>query len=274
MGDTEESAEALNLQLDHTYIRATDNESTHHLHVLTGAIGPDYGGLKRRFASLDDQREPASIVREHLNQSGYKPHTALTALTDGAEGLRNIARAAYSEGPLVVILDWFHLAMRLRTLEEIAQGLRARVRTHAEAKVKIADALEHLHWRLRHGKLDTLAECYEQVKGAIGAFRRYAKGRSMSKAPRALLTRLHELKSYINNNAGTLVNYHRRQQAGLCVSSCGAQSTIDYQINHRMNKRQQMRWSRRGGTCFCRSGRRCSTANSMRWFDPYPYRER
>ena len=65
----------------------------------------------------------------------------------------------------------------------------------------------------------------------------------MSKAPRALLAGLHELKSCINNNAGTLVNYPRRQQAGLCVSSCGEESTVNYLINHRMNKRQQIRWS-------------------------------
>jgi hypothetical protein len=30
------------------------------------------------------------------------------------------------------------------------------------------------------------------------------------------------------------------------VSSCGAESTVNCLINHRMNKRQQMRWSRRG----------------------------
>jgi len=33
----------------------------------------------------------------------------------------------------------------------------------------------------------------------------------------------------------------------LCrVSSCGVESTVNFLINHRMNKRQQMRWSRRG----------------------------
>ncbi len=245
VGNAEQPASALTVQLDHTYIRAAESESTRHLQVLAGEIEPDEGGLKRRFASLDEHREPASIVREHLNQSGYTTNTALTALTDGDEGLRNIARAA-SEGPIEVILDWFHLAMRLRPLEQIAQGLGTRVRTHAEAKIKIVDALEHLHWRLWHGKLDTLAECYEQVKVAIGAFRRYTKGRQMSKGPRALMTGLHELKQYINNNAGTIVNYHQRQCAGLRVSSCGAESTVNYLINHRMNKRQQMRWSRRG----------------------------
>ena len=244
MSNAEQPASALTLHLDHTYIRAAESESTRHLQVLAGEIEPDEGGRKRRFASLDEHQEPASIVREQLNRSGYTPSTELTALTDGDEGLRNIARAA-NEGPLMLILDWFHLAMRLRPSEQIAQGLRTRVRSHAEAKTKIVDALEHLHWRSWQGKLDTIAECYEQVKVAVGAFRRYTKGYLMSKGPRALMTGLHELKSYINHNTGTLVNYHRRHKAGLRVSSCGAESSVNFLINHRMNKRQQMRWSRR-----------------------------
>ena len=94
-----------------------------------------------------------------------------------------------------------------RPLEQIAQGLRTRVRSHAEAKIQIVDALGHLHRRLWHGKLDTLDECYEKVKVAIGAFRRYAKGRLMSKGPRDLMTGLQELKRYIKNNVGMMVNY-------------------------------------------------------------------
>jgi hypothetical protein len=71
VGETIEPARALTLQLDHTYIRAAPSESTRHLQVLAGEIEPDVGGLKRRFASLDEDRKPAAIVREHLNQSGY-----------------------------------------------------------------------------------------------------------------------------------------------------------------------------------------------------------
>jgi hypothetical protein len=38
-----------------------------------------------------------------------------------------------------VDFDWFYLAMRLRRLEEIAQGLRTRVPTHRAAKAMIID---------------------------------------------------------------------------------------------------------------------------------------
>jgi hypothetical protein len=245
VGKAEQTGRALTLQSDHTYIRATATEGSRQLQVLAGEIEPDGGGSRRRFASLVDTSECPPIVREHLEQSGFTQHTELTALTDGDEGLRNLARAA-SDGPITVILDWFHLAMRLRPVEQIAQGLRTRVPTHQLAKETIIDALEHLHWRLWHGKLDALGECYEQIRRAVGAFRRYAKGARMSSGPRALMTGLHELKYYIDNNAGTLIDYDRRQKAGLRVSSCGAESTVNFLINRRMNKSQQMRWSRRG----------------------------
>ena len=59
VGHTGQPAQALTLQLDHTYIRAVESESTRHLQVLAGEIEPDEGGLKRRIASLDEHREPA-----------------------------------------------------------------------------------------------------------------------------------------------------------------------------------------------------------------------
>jgi len=132
--------------------------------------------------------------------------------------------------------------MRLRHLEQISQGLRTRGPTHRAAKEKIIDALEHLHWRLWHGKLDAPGECYEQVRVAIRAFRRHTKGVRMTTGPRALMTGLHELKQYIANNASTLIDYHHRQKAGLRVSSRGAESTVNCLVNRRINKSQQMRW--------------------------------
>lgn len=242
---TDPPVEALTLQLDHAYVRATASEPTRHLAVLAGAIQSDCGGHIRRFASLAEHRVCPSVVRGQLECSGYRQSTALMVLTDGDEGLRNIARAA-SSGNVEVILDWFHLAMRLRPIEQLAQGLRARIPTPVSAKSQIIDALEHLHWRLWHGKLATLEECFGQIRAAVRAFRRYNNGQRLRGLARTLMTRLQELTAYISGNVGTLVNYHRRHHAGLRVSSCGAESTVNYLINRRMNKSQQMRWSRQG----------------------------
>ena len=41
-------------------------------------------------------------------------------------------------------------------------------------------------------------------------------------------------------------NYHRRYHAGLRVSTALVESAVNSLVNHRMNKRGQMRWSAEG----------------------------
>ena len=43
-----------------------------------------------------------------------------------------------------------------------------------------------------------------------------------------------------------LVNYAKRYRAGLRVGTSVTEGTANFLVNRRMNKAQQMRWSRRG----------------------------
>jgi hypothetical protein len=43
-----------------------------------------------------------------------------------------------------------------------------------------------------------------------------------------------------------LVNYAERHRAGLRVGTAITEGTANFLVNRRMNKHQQMRWSRRG----------------------------
>ena len=51
---------------------------------------------------------------------------------------------------------------------------------------------------------------------------------------------------YIDNNAGTLVNYGARHRKGLPISSSIAESAVNQVVSHRMAKKQQMRWTDEG----------------------------
>lgn len=55
-----------------------------------------------------------------------------------------------------------------------------------------------------------------------------------------------ELETYLALNAGALVNYGRRQRAGLPITTSCAESTVNSFLNTRMNKRRQMRWTPHG----------------------------
>jgi len=83
-----------------------------------------------------DDTLAAGAIRHHLDALGYRASTDLTVLTDGAAGLRALARRAV-DAPITPILDWFHVAMRLQHMRQKARSLSTRVKTHREAKASI-----------------------------------------------------------------------------------------------------------------------------------------
>ena len=60
---------------------------------------------------------------------------------------------------------------------------------------------------------------------------------------------LRRLDFYIENNAGTLVNYGMRYHKGLPISSGIAESSVNLVVSHRMARNQQMRWTDTGAHC-------------------------
>jgi hypothetical protein len=71
--------------------------------------------------------------------------------------------------------------------------------------------------------------------------------RARTAAPaRRLRTALGKLRDYIDGQSAHLVNYHRRQQAGLPIGTSTTEGLANTLVNRRMNKSQQMRWSVRG----------------------------
>ena len=51
---------------------------------------------------------------------------------------------------------------------------------------------------------------------------------------------------YLTGQSACLVNYAERHRAGLRVGTALTEGTANFLVNRRMNKAQQMRWSRRG----------------------------
>ena len=57
---------------------------------------------------------------------------------------------------------------------------------------------------------------------------------------------MHALDGYLTGQSDWLVNYAERYRAGLRVGTAITEGTANFLVNRRMNKSQQMRWSRRG----------------------------
>jgi hypothetical protein len=70
---------------------------------------------------------------------------------------------------------------------------------------------------------------------------------------------LREIDRYLSSQSAWLVNYAERHRAGLRVGTSITEGTANFLVNRRMNKSQQMRWSRRGADLLLQV--RCAIVN-------------
>ena len=268
-------AEAITLTLDATFIRSCE-DSGRHLEVRIGNVETATGRRQVFGAVAKTDTDLATLIRGTLDAVGRTRDTALTALTDGCPGLRRILlEAGITELP---ILDWFHLAMRLQHLTQVAGNLSSDSPECAAAKAVIIEEVERLRWRLWNGKAQDAGISLERIQAAMPAFQGEPDSRRSVAPSRKLWTALGALNDYLVGQSDWLVNYAERHRAGLRVGTAPTEGTANFLVNRRMAKAQQMRWTRRGadrllqvrcavynGTLGTGFGQRFQAAN-----DPHP----
>ena len=110
----------------------------------------------------------------------------------------------------------------------------------------IVEEVERLRWRLWNGKAKDAKVSIDRIRAVMHHFRG-EPGRRRSIAPsRKLWTALQALDGYLVGQSERLVDYGERHRAGLRVGTALTEGTANFLVNRRMNKSQQMRWSRRG----------------------------
>jgi hypothetical protein len=169
-----------------------------------------------------------------------------------------------------------HIGMRLQHLKQIAGALSVDDPARVAAKAVIVEEVERLHWRLWNGKAKDAQISIDRICAVMQHFRG-EQGQRRSIAPsRKLWTALHALDGYLSGQSDWLVNYAARHRAGLRVGTAITEGAANFLVNRRMNKSQQMRWSRRGadlllqvrcavynGRLGSRSGQRFQPANDL-----------
>ena len=143
------------------------------------------------------------------------------------------------------ILDWFHLSMRMRPIEQVLTGLSAR-EFQDPVPVQAAQAsIERIRQLLWHGRPD---EADREIVLLFGQGSKIAErnGVSVQESTNDLTRLCTELKGYVQNNRDAIVNYHRRYHGKRPISSSRAEGCVDEITNARMGKKQRMRWSPRG----------------------------
>jgi hypothetical protein len=188
-------------------------------------------------AEADRQQQQLQGV---LHRLGATPSTPVTILSDGADGPRSLGEAACI-GPASHALDWFHLAMRIQHVAQAAKGWPADTPGDREDGTQLANAAEHIRWRLWHGQvqraLDLIGETLTWLEGMAGV------------APTAeakIAALLRGLETYISGQADLIIDYATARRRGEPISTATTESTVQWLLHRRMGANQQMRWSPRG----------------------------
>jgi hypothetical protein len=185
-------------------------------------------------------------MKAALESNGWTPESRVTVLADGADGLNNLVCAA-TKKPTRKILDWFHISMRLRPIEQMSRGMTVIAdRSQAALLKKLLEIkvpnIRHQMWNGRwHVALDRMGDLYR------------TSARLLNSAPptdadrlRRFQEHLVNLRDYLCRNWSGLTNYARDRRQGMRISSAPAESAMSHVINQRMGKRQPMRWSSEG----------------------------
>jgi hypothetical protein len=223
----EMAAAAVAVTLDSTFIRSCED------------------GERQAFGAVaKTDTDVKVLICQSLDAVGRTKDTVLTAFTDGCAGLRRIlADAGITELP---ILDWFHIGMRLQHLEQTASGLSADDAARVAAKAVIVEDVERLHWRLWNGNAKDAQISIDRIHAVMHHFQG-EQGERQSIAPsRKSWTTVHALDGYLAGQSDWMVNYAECHRAGLRVGAAVTEGTANFLVNRRMNKSQQMRWSRQG----------------------------
>ena len=222
--------------LDGGYVRNRHSHEGRHFEVVAGKV-IDARGVQHRFAFA--RGGPAASVeafRRSLAAVDVNAETPATVLADGCAGLWRLQREVLPGA--TIVLDWWHVAVRFEHALQAARGLGA-----GTAAPRLADGavrgLERAKWRLWHGRW---AGCRRRLTDLrLWTTRKHV--RDLAGVAR-LRRHLGDLLGYLERNQAALVPYAARRRRGEPISTAFVESAVNEIVAKRMNKAQQMRWSR------------------------------
>jgi hypothetical protein len=215
-----------------------------HFEAITGKAEVN-GRPCRRFTFVGSATEqPAVLVRIARADQGWKENQPVTVISDGDPALPALVGTAAGR-PVTHILDWFHISMRVRHIEQAMQGLKAlsvQLRAPLDYIEIDVERLRHLLWNRYHSETHRLLASIASMSSNLVLL----NGRTVKPKAWRFAELSEDLRTYIFNNHDAMIVHGRRWQEGKPISTSRAESPVNNLVNARMNKRRQMRWSPRG----------------------------
>ena len=162
------AAGSIALGIDGGHVRSVRSYQVRSFEVFVAQVSGDQGRsvvFSSVPAEADRQQQQ---LRGVLHRLGATPSTPVTILSDGADGPRSLGEAACI-GPTSHVLDWFHRAMRIQHVAQAAKGWPADTPGERADKARLADAVEHIRWRLWHGQVQRALDLIGETLTSLGS---------------------------------------------------------------------------------------------------------
>jgi hypothetical protein len=185
------------------------------------------------------QREMRARTLQALQAEGYSGHGEITILSDGAEIMKRLPKALPK--PTTHIIDWFHIAMKIQPMQQIADHVVSCRQTLPGTLAMIDTEIKALKWKLWHGQVDRAISALDRI--VVDMDRLHQDGDLSAARLRSLGQ---QLLTYIRSNRNAIVDYGARYRSGRRVATSLAESAVNSLVAKRMVKNQQMRWSQSG----------------------------
>ena len=244
-------AEALIVGLDGGFIHSKDQKSRGEgwFEVIAGKSMPEEGAAKCFAYVQSYDTKPKRRLFELMKSQGLQANQQVTFLSDGADDVRKLP--LYLSPESEHWLDWFHVAMRLRVMGQMAKGLvNEQNMTSAQESltkageeldtVDIGKQLERVKWFLWHGNVVRALDTMEDIEDQRDLLPQDGESR------KKLLKAVREFRGYIEANQNFIPNYGDRYRHGEKISTAFAESAVNQVVSKRMVKKQQMRWTESG----------------------------
>ena len=222
--------------LDGIYVRSRHRQEERHFEVIAGKV-IDADGSQHRFAfARNGQVASAEAFAQVLAAAGVQADTPATVLCDGDAGLWRLPRETLPGA--TVVLDWWHAAMRFEHALQAARGLGAGA-ADTPLSGEAVRTLERAKWRLWHGR-------WTGCRRKLAALHRWTKRKHVREIAGINRPQRHvsELLGYLGRNQDMLEHYAARHRRGESISTAFVESAVNEIVAKRMNKKQQMRWTR------------------------------
>ena len=232
------------VSLDGAHIRAVPGFQVRHFEVTVGRVETKQEPARHFAVAPNVQATKPGTIGNALRALGWMPGRDVVVLSDGDPALVEGVGSAAGDN-VTHILDWFHISMRVRHVEQALAGLLGSDLEHKGplryAEIDVAQ-LRHLIW---NGYGDEARRALRSITHMAGNAI-WLNGQSRKARIERFVQLVGELETYSTLNAAALADYGRRHRAGLRIATSGAESVVNSLVNARMNKRRQMRWSPQG----------------------------